>query len=273
MSYDQDFDPYAQPKSGTPSQNRSELTGSRDFAISDVLERSWQILRSQMGLVISAFFALFFISFGFQFIAGLMAKKDAINPMMVLLNFAGGIVSLYITCGFFTFLLNLASGRKASLNDLFKGGPILIKAFLGGILMSIAFGVTIGIFIALGLILFNNTGGAAEIFVLIIVGVFAFTFIATRYSQYLYLLVDREVGVMESFNLSSKLMKGRFWQYNIMLMVFGLINLSGLIPFGLGLIVTIPLTSIATAVYYLAITGQPIYDPMAIASKPPEEFV
>lgn len=270
MSYDQDFDPYAQPKSGTPSQNRSELTGSRDFTISDVLERSWQILRSQMGLVISAFFALFFISFSFQFIAGLMADKDG---MFVLVHFAGGIVSLYITCGYFTFLLNLASGRKASLNDLFKGGPILIKAFLGGILLSIAFGVTIGIFIALGLILFNNTAGAAEIFVLIILGVFAFTFVATRYSQYLYLLVDREVGVMESFNLSSKLMKGRFWQYNIMLMVFGLINLSGLIPFGLGLIVTIPLTSIATAVYYLAITGQPIYDPMAIASKPPEEFV
>ena len=197
------------------------------------------------------------------------------SPLSILVVIISAIFSaifgVYLHCGLFTFLINLASGRKAQFKDLFRGGPIVIKVILGGLLLGVAGFALFAVGFGMIFVLLEVAGrlGIAGVIGLICVA----SVIFTRFSQYFYLLVDREVGVMESFNLSSQLMKGRFWQYNMLLLTCGLINMLTIFSLGIGLLLTIPLSLIASAVFYLAITGQPVADPMAFNINSQDEFV
>jgi hypothetical protein len=276
MSFSDDFDPYSPPKAEQNKPVATEMIGlARDFTIGDVLSRSWQILRSRTGLVIGTCLASLLLSSLPGIISSIVAPNDPkvrLNPLSLLITLPGAVFSIYLQCGLCTFLINLASGRKAEFNDLFRGGPIVIKAILSALLFGIAGGALFAIGFATVALLFTVAGGAG-----VAIGVLGWICVAsviiTRFSQYFYLLVDREIGVMESFNLSSQLMKGRFWQYNILLFAGGLINLLTIFSLGIGLILTIPLSMIASAVFYLAITGQPVADPMAFHANSQDEFV
>ena len=57
MSFSNDFDPYATPKTEQNKSVSTNMTGlARDFTTGDVLSRSWQIFRSRMGLVMGTCF-------------------------------------------------------------------------------------------------------------------------------------------------------------------------------------------------------------------------
>lgn len=276
MSFSDDFDPYAPPKAEQNKPVATEMTGlARDFTTGDVLSRSWQILRSRMGLVIGTWLASVFLGNVPNLIFAAVSPDDPDappNPLWILVVIVSAILGVYLNCGLFTFLINLASGRKAQFKDLFRGGPIVIKVILGGLLLGVAglavFAAGFGI-LAILMQVAGGLGSAVGVIGLIC----AVSVIFTRFSQYFYLLVDREVGVMESFNLSSQLMKGRFWQYNMLLLTCGLINMLTIFSLGIGLLLTIPLSLIVSAVFYLAITGQPVADPMAIRASSQEDFV
>jgi len=276
MSFSDDFDPYSPPKAEQNKPVATEMIGlAKDFTTGDVLSRSWQILRSRMGLVMGTCLASFLLSSLPGIISSIISPNDPEappNPLAILIGLIGAVFGIYLQCGLFTFLINLASGRKSEFNDLFRGGPIVIKAILGALLFGVAGGAVFAIGFATIALLFTVAGGAG-----VAIGVLGWMCVAsvifTGFSQYFYLLVDREIGVIESFNLSSQLMKGRFWQYNIFLLTCGLINLATIVTLFTGLLLTIPLSMIASAVFYLAITGQPVADPMAFNTNSQDEFV
>ena len=275
MSFSDDFDPYSPPKA---EQNKSVATNmiglARDFTTGDVLSRSWQILRSRMGLVIGTWLASVILGNVPNLIFAGISPGDPNappSPLSILVVIISAIFGVYLHCGLFTFLINLASGRKAQFKDLFRGGPIVIKVILGGLLLGVAGFALFAVGFGMIFVLLEVAGGLGIAGVIGLICVASVIF--TRFSQYFYLLVDREVGVMESFNLSSQLMKGRFWQYNIFLLACGLINLATIVTLFTGLLLTIPLSMIASAVFYLAITGQPVADPMAIGASSQEDFV
>ena len=275
MSFSDDFDPYAPKGDDTNRVRANRIRLNQDFTIGDVLNRSWQILRSSMGLILGTCFTSIFLSSLPNIIASMISPDDPDtppNPMAIMLVLVGSIFGVYLQCGLFTFLINMASGRKAEFNDLFRGGPIVIKAILGSLLLGVAGLAVFAVGFGILAILFQVAGGAG-VTIGVLVLICAASVIFTRFSQYFYLLVDREVGVIESFNLSSQLMKGRFWQYNILLLTCGLINFLTIFSLFIGLLLTIPLTLISSAVFYLAITGQPVADPMALGSNSQEEFV
>ena len=279
MSFSDDFDPYAEPKADTSQRvDTNKISPNKDFTVGEVLSRSWQILRSRMGLVIGTWLASVILGNVPNLIFAAISPGDPNappSPLSILVVIISAIFSaifgVYLHCGLFTFLINLASGRKAQFKDLFRGGPIVIKVILGGLLLGVAGFALFAVGFGMIFVLLEVAGrlGIAGVIGLICVA----SVIFTRFSQYFYLLVDREVGVIESFNLSSQLMKGRFWQYNILLLTCGLINFLTIFSLFIGLLLTIPLTLISSAVFYLAITGQPVADPMALGSNSQEEFV
>jgi len=279
MSFSDDFDPYAPPKAEQNKPVATEMTGlATDFTTGDVLSRSWQILRSRMGLVIGTWLASVILGNVPNLIFAVVSPGDPDappNPLSILVVIVSAILGIYLSCGLFTFLINLASGRKAQFKDLFRGGPIVIKVILGGLLLGVAGLAVFAAGFGILAILMQVAGGLGiAVGVIGVIGLIcAASVIFTRFSQYFYLLVDREVGVIESFNLSSQLMKGRFWQYNMLLLTCGLINMLTIFSLGIGLLLTIPLSLIASAVFYLAITGQPVADPMAIGASSQEDFV
>ena len=78
-----------------------------------------------------------------------------------------------------------------------------------------------------------------------------------RLGQFPFLIIDRDAGVLESHRLSWELTRGRAATVFLVYLAQLTINLAGLLTFYVGLFVTLPLTSLVTAVTYNALCGHP----------------
>lgn len=276
MAYDDnDFDPFAPPQADLHSKGSKHKIGrATDFTIGEVLSRSWQILRSRFFTVIGAVFLVMFFGNILSTVGSAMqpqAEGAPPNPVGLVLMLAGVVMSIFMNCGLFIFMLNLASGRNAQISDVFSGGSIIIKVFLASLTLGVMY---MGLLLLVGLVVGIMAAIAPA---LAIIGVFAAVVVGvlffTRYSQFYYLLADREVGPVESLKLSAQIMQGRTLQFLGLMLVNMIINFCGLLALVVGIFVTIPLTFVSTAVFYLAATGQPVADPYSFGEETSDEFI
>lgn len=275
MQTGDDFNPYAMPEeSPEPRSKRERLSTAHDFRISEVLSRSWQILRSRLWAVVGAMLMSSFLGGLLGGIGSSMQPEGEgakPNGPGVLLILIGVLVNLYMHCGFLNFLVNLASGRRALVSDVFRVGNVFPKAILAVILYSLVFfGMGIAGLVLVGVVAQGAPALAVVMVPLLTITVFTY---GIRLSQFFYLLVDRDVSAAESLKLSWKIMEGRIVQFMTLIMALWLVNLCGLLAMGVGLFITVPLTYVSTAVYYLGVTGQPVADPYALAETAEDSFV
>lgn len=136
------------------------------------------------------------------------------------------ILTTIISMGLIKIALKFTDDQKPNISDLYRQYPLFFKYFAGEILSAIA--------TFLGFIL------------LIIPGIIIFI---KLYFVNL-LIVDKGFGPIQAVKKSWKMTKGHFWN----LFLFGLallgLNLLGALAFLIGLLWTIPTTSIATAYVY-----------------------
>ena len=92
---------------------------------------------------------------------------------------------------------------------------------------------------------------------LVLVGLWyaAFFAVRVRLRPFCFLIVDRRAGVVDSLRMSMKLTRGRVATLLLVHLAQFTINLAGLLVCCLGLFVTLPLTSLVSAVTYDALAG------------------
>ena len=135
------------------------------------------------------------------------------------------------------FFLKTARGQNATFADVFSGGPYFLNIILASILYSL-------ILIA-GVIMF-------------IVPAFIFTFM---FSQFYYVILDRNVGAIDSLKLSKEMTTGNKLTLFVLGLLAGLLGLVvTLLTCGVGLLFVAPFMTLLGAVTYLAMTGQPTAD-------------
>lgn len=140
------------------------------------------------------------------------------------------VVSIPIGIATLTIAILIANGHTPKYGDLFKSFDNY-KITLNYILASILF----MIIVLLGL------------FVFLIPGIY----LAIRLQFYKFLIIENgNVRPVEALKESMRMTKGHFWDLLGFMIVILIMNLIGVIPFGLGLIITIPLTIVASAVLY-----------------------
>ena len=76
-------------------------------------------------------------------------------------------------------------------------------------------------------------------------------YLSVRLQFYDYFLIDEECGIVESIKKSAELSRGYVLELFIIGAVLSLIILISLIPMGIGLIFSIPLSMVATSYIYL----------------------
>jgi uncharacterized membrane protein len=76
-------------------------------------------------------------------------------------------------------------------------------------------------------------------------------YLSVRLQFYDYFLVDEECGIMESITKSADLSKGYVLELFILSATLALIILISIIPMGLGLLFSVPLSMVATTYIYL----------------------
>jgi len=154
------------------------------------------------------------------------------NPLLSLVfSLIKIIVGLSISIGLTRISLDFIDGKKPKVFDVFQTKSI-VNYFVVSVAKSLA--------TLVGLILF------------IIPGII----IALKLQFATYLVVDKNMGISDSLNKSWEMTKGVKWNLFLFGLLLGLINVLGIICLLVGLIVTVPLTMIATAYVYRKLLAQ-----------------
>jgi len=247
--------PYQSPgayAAGVPASfGPSAVIQPTQINMSDIFGRTWTIFTRQwllalgMTLLVGAFSSIAMMAafvLGGLMVAGL-GEPGAV--LFVLAMIAAVLALVWLSIGLAIFALKLVRGQPAGVADLFAGGPYLLRVVVAGLLIS--------------LIVMAGT------FLCVIPGII----FSLMYSQCIFLIVERNVGVMESLTLSTQLTRGnKLTLFGIWLVVWLVSLVLNMVSCGLAGFFVAPYSLILAAVTYLAMTGQPTAD-QALYVMPP----
>ena len=208
--------------------------------LNDIFSRTWAIFKEQWGMCLAVVVIVFVINFGVNMVVSLVCQGIGAaageEAILIAASLFGNVVttvfSIWIGIGQSLYFLKVARGQTAEISDIFAGGPWFFSILVASIL--------VGLIVMVG-------------FVLCIVPGVIF---ALMFSQFYYLILDRNVGVMDSLNISKEIMTGNkltlflIWLVGIALFVLGCL------PCCLGLLAVVPFLTLLAPVTYLVMTGQ-----------------
>lgn len=205
------------------------------FSIGDALRFGWEKYKERWLFWIGLLVIIILVGAAFNVVEKMIgggAESPDARPGLIasLLGLVVILANIYVqnrlNIGTTSIFLKAVHGGTPEYRDLLAK-PYLFWRYLGA---SILFSIGIGI----GLIL------------LIVPGIY----LMLRYGYYAAAMVDRDEGLMESFETSSRITEGQ--RLNLLLLGLALlaINVLGLIPFGLGLLITVPVSALAAIYVY-----------------------
>ncbi len=212
----------------------------------DILTRSWNIFQKNLGILVGSTLvlmaiggAVFLVAYmgmavvaismgpppmvGQQPDAATMSAIMAVYALFMLLFLAA---NAYLGEGYQVLLIRIARGERADLMDLFSGRRYFWKLFWGNMLFG-----------ALAM------AGFAMCFV-------PYVFVLLIFWPYSFVIVDQNTGIIESFQRSRELTRDNLMAIFLLTLAIIGINLLGEMACFVGLIFSIPLSALASAVGY-----------------------
>ncbi len=248
--------PYAAPQSDlsevariTTGEALAEIVpGSEPIDVMACVKRGFDLTCRHFGMILLVGIVYIGVSFGTNLLLGLMDVAMGLGPVSVpqtqfeseagsafasfqqngspLNMLISQVISIFLSLGISRIGLNLVSGKEFSVGMLFGGGRKLLPALGATILY--------GVMVALGMVL------------LIVPGIY----LALRYGQYLTAMVDRDMGIMESFQYSSSLTtNNRMNLFLLVLLAIG-IMFAGCLALVVGMIFAFPVVWLGWIVAY-----------------------
>lgn len=193
----------------------------KKFIISDAFKYAWDVFKSDALFFIS----LFFIYIGISALLGFLIEPDGgwSSLVIAVLNIA---ISIIMQVGVVKIALNYTYNIQSNIGDLFAHAFYAPRVFLASLLY--------GFLVFIGILL------------LIVPGIY----IAIRWSQFQYFIIDKDMSILESFRFSSIVTQdAKIDIFIYFLLLIGLSILSVFTAF-LGLIILIPITWLTSAFIY-----------------------
>jgi hypothetical protein len=246
---DDDINPFAAPQADLVSREEEHLDdgerGHRVIDAGEVISASVEIFKSSFGIAIGGFLVAAILS---QLCSLPQVIASAIGEMLAnqgnkegalicqgvaaLLVFAGVAGQLLLQVGQARLMLNIAQGKNAQIGDLFTGGKYFWR-MLGS-------SIVLGILALLGFL------------ACIVPGVI----VSLMFSTYVYALIDQDSPGLECLSVARAASKENLLTlFVIGLAAFGF-NILGFLALCVGLLATIPLTTLFIPVAYCKMTGQ-----------------
>lgn len=191
------------------------------FSKREALGTGWKIFKAHWKLLVAATVTTGFISL----VQGYYAQNTQGTSVLVF-NFIFWLLQIVVALGFLHICLLLVAKQAARFGDLFSEYRYVLHYLVGSILY--------GLIVAIGLVL------------LILPGII----FAVRMQLWSYFIVDKHVGPLAALKGSWKMTKGSVINLLLFDILIGLVTLVGAILLGLGLLVAVPVTSVATAWIY-----------------------
>lgn len=223
----------------------------------DVLARAWEIYKGQFGLILGGFLIFLGIQIGvnmasqavqvgiqFAVMGGGGAPPGNPGPALfaiygtsLVFAFLQFCVTSYLEAGYHLLLLKIARGDNAEIADVFSGRRYFWRFLLANFLFTLM--------LYLGLLL------------ILIPGIL----VALAFWPFMYVIVDRDVGVMEAFRRSTELTSGNYGSCFLLGLALIGLTLLGFLALCVGMIFTIPLAGLMFAVAYCLMSGQAVATP------------
>lgn len=193
------------------------------FHIGEALSYGWEKFKTHFLFL----WMMLGATLGVSFVFNLLQKGAGEETLLgSLLGLVAIVVGFIVQLGLIRMYLDLAEGTKDKVAVLFSQHRLLWRYFGAALLF--------GLMVVFGLILF------------IIPGVY----FALKYQFYSYLIVDKNLGVIEALKKSARMTDGIKWKlFGFSLVLCGL-NFLGLIALVFGLLVTVPMSIMAYVYVY-----------------------
>lgn len=199
---------------------------NKTFSISEALKYGWTQTKAHYAF----FLVIGIIVFVITHLLDSMSKSDDVT--VVVANLISIIFTLFINVGMVKVLLKIVNNSKPTHQEFFSITPQQFFRYLG---CSILY----GLLVLIGLVL------------LIIPGIIAIVRLQFGY----YFLIEKDMGPVDALKASWDATRGHGMDLFLFVLMFAIINFIGAIFFGIGLIVTIPITMIATVFIYKKLTS------------------
>ncbi len=230
-----DANPFRAPqaKLGRPGSP----TGSGDIDIGAAFSEAWTITMDNYALLLGS---------------SLLCVVLAVLSGVTIVGFFF-LVPTFIW-GYYTLLLRTPEGT-ARIEDLFSGFQDYSRRtfpLLGVILVNGAVNTAVQAFADMAPEMLGELGGN----LLGLIVSLAMFYVSIRWTFTFWLNIDQGTGVMESFSESWKLSKGKDLKLFFFLCACVLINIVGVLALLIGLLVTMPLTIVASVIIYRQAIGR-----------------
>lgn len=190
----------------------------KTFSIRAAMSHGWGIFKTNKKLLVGATFVLMVAGALLNITRGSF-NKHGFSSLIVWAAII--IISIIVKIGYLKMTIKLEDDEPATMRELYAHSKLFIKYFLTGILL--------GLFIGIG-------------FVLLIVPGF---YVLVTYGFAPVIVIDEYVTVKEAFRRSERMAAGVRWKLLGLLIVMIVLNIVGAIPFLLGLLITIPVSTLA----------------------------
>jgi uncharacterized membrane protein len=198
------------------------MNTAQSFSIIEMIRFGWNRFKQRPWLFVGAGLTLIAISAVSSYLVGL-----AQNPAVALALSVGDIaVQILVSIGIISFMLKAHDNiADAGLSDLWA--PEHFWRFLGAVILT-------SLIIIAGFIL------------IIIPGFIAMTML--YFAQ--YHIVDKDLGPVAAIKESVRMTRGRRWNIFFFILVLVLLNVLGMLAFVVGMLITIPVSMLATVHLY-----------------------
>ena len=221
--------------------------GPVQIEVGDIFSEAWRLFSDNLGncllamlmmTLVSMAVGVVFLIFFFGAIAiGGGAGGGAGAALAIVVVPVGMVVLIlfgnWIQAGILSFILRLARGEDPGVGEVFSGARWLLPVTGANLL--------VGLIVSVGMMLCIVPG--------VIFGL--------MFSQCLFLIIDRNVPVMDALSQSRELVFGHKMNiFLVHLLMAGVLILAGCVPFGT--FFATPFVWLISAVIYLRLTGQPL---------------
>lgn len=200
------------------------MTKNKSVPIKESIKYGWEQALNNLGFFIGVAILIWIFTAGPGILSDQISKNFPITA--IILSVLSGIISIIIDMGMIKIGLDFVKKKSSKIKELFLQHPKFWRYLGATILYAL---IIIG-----GLILF------------IVPGIIW----AIKYQFYGYFIIEKDKGIKEAIKESGKITEGVKWDLLLFNALVILINLVGVITFGIGLVFTIPTTQIATAYMY-----------------------
>ncbi len=274
--------PYQSPSGFVPGPSPSLVPQGEvqptPIDIGDVMSRAWGIFKDRMGICIGAALIVGvytnvpgFVDTVARYVEPKLIFEPAYWAVFIPFALAWSLPGLWLTIGQAILFLKVARGQPASIGDLFSGGPYFLTALLAAILLTVIVSIPILCGVAPGALLLVLGSGAyvPVLLVGVLCAAIPCVILGLMFSQWLYLIVDRRLDVVESLSVSRQVTSGNKLMLFLLALVLGIISVPATCcTCYIGLIFLLPYIQTVWVVVYLTMTGQPTVEQMQLQMPP-----